>query len=385
MKNYRKIYNPNYLYIITFIFPFVVYSLQWSTLYPPLSASLLMFYVGSFIVYLITGYLSNRIKPFYFSQIPKSSYNVLFVSVILGLYVTEILLFRKIPLLGMLRGDFTYGDDFGIPVIHTLLVSFNSFYCVYLFHQYISKKNKKLLLQFLLLLVPYIILVYRSNILGVFVSCFFIFLLNNKITYKIVLTSVVAVLLIFYGFGFLGNLRSGEGDSTYIARASGATDKFLDGFVPKEYYWTYLYVASPVANLQNNINLTKQNEGSWKVLVLNECFPDFMIKFLPFVHREEKSFYQINSFLNVGTIYVYSFSFLRWEGMLFMFFYFLIFINAYYWLLYRSSRFRIVGMALLFNLIIFANFHNTISYSASSLQLLYPVVFSFLQTKDRII
>ena len=385
MKSYRKIYNPNYLYVITFMFPFVIYSLQWSTLYPPLSASLLLFYLGSFIIYLLTGYLSNRLKPFYFNRISKSSYNTLFVSIILALYLGEIILFRKIPLFGLLRGDFTYGDQFGIPVIHTILVSFNSFYAVYLFHQYISKKNKVLLLQFLLLLLPYILLVYRSNIMGLFVSCFFIFLLNNRITYKIIFTSIVAILLLFYGFGFLGNLRSGQGDSTYIARASGATDQFLESFVPKEYYWTYLYVASPVANLQNNINMTKQDEGGWKVLVLNECFPDFMIKFLPFLHREEKSFYQINSFLNVGTIYVYSFSFLRWKGMMFMFFYFLIFINAYYWVLYRSTRFRVVGMALLFNLIIFANFHNTISYSASSLQLLYPVVFSFLQAKTRII
>jgi hypothetical protein len=363
----------------------VIYSLQWSTLYPPLSASLLLFYLASFVVYLIAGYLSNRLKPFYFNRISRSSYNALFVSIILGLYLLEIILARKIPLFGLLRGDFTYGDRFGIPVIHTFLVSFNSFYAVYLFHQYISKKNKVLLLQFLLLLLPYILLVYRSNIMGLFVSCFFIFLLNNRITYKIILSSIAAVLLTFYAFGFLGNLRSGQGDPTYIARASGATDQFLESFVPIEYYWTYLYVASPVANLQNNMNLTRQDEGGWKVLVLNECFPDFMIKFLPFVHREEKSFYQINSFLNVGTIYVYSFSFLRWKGLIFMFFYFLIFINLYYSVLYRSTRFRVVGMALLFNLIIFANFHNTISYSASSLQLLYPVLFSFLQAKSRII
>ena len=385
MKDLKRIYNPNYLYIISFIFPFIVYSFQWSTIYPPLSSNLLLFYLGSFILYLIAGYFSNKLYPFYYSRIRKSSYNTAFVAAILVLYLGEILIFRKIPLLAIVTGDFTYGDDFGIPVIHTILVSFNSFYCVYLFYQYISKKNKTVLIQFLLLLMPFILLVYRSSILGVFVSCFFIFLLNTRLNFKVIMSSVVTVLLIFYGFGFLGNLRSADGDDTFIARASGATDEFLDGYVPNEYYWTYLYVASPVANLQNNINYTKQDEGDWKLMFLNECFPDFMIKFLPFVQREEKSFYQINEFLNVGTIYVYSFSFLRWKGIIFMFFYLLFFINAYYWLIYRSSRFRIVGMALLFNLIIFANFHNTISYSASSLQLLYPVIFSILQSKTRII
>ncbi len=383
MKDYKKIYNPNYIYILTFIFPFIIYSFGWSTLYPVLSMSLLWFYLASFAIYFITGYITNRMNPFYYNKIDKASYNGFFVSLILGLYFMEIALFRQIPLLGLISGNFSYGDEFGIPVVHTLLVSFNSFYCVYIFHQYISKKDKTLMLQFLLLILPYVLLLYRSNILGIFVSCFFIFLFSTRISYKVVIISVMSVLGIFYTFGFLGNLRSADGDSTYIARASGATEDFLESNVPKEFYWTYLYVASPVANLQNNINYTKQDEGGWNELVLNECFPDFMIKFLPFVDRQEKSFYQINEFLNVGTIYVYGFSFLRWKGMIFMFFYFLFFINLYYVVLYKTKQYRIVGMALLFNMIIFANFHNTISYSASSLQLLYPVIFSFMHFSSR--
>ncbi len=120
----------------------------------------------------------------------------------------------------------------------------------------------------------------------------------------------------------------------------------------------------------------KSPEGSYKDLVMNEFLPAFVTKFI--VDQEPKKFHQINPFLNVGTIYVYSFSYLRWPGILLMFFYFIALINLYYLLIRKSDTYKVTGMAILFNMIIFANFHNTIAYSASSLQLIYPVLFSMV-------
>lgn len=110
--------------------------------------------------------------------------------------------------------------------------------------------------------------------------------------------------------------------------------------------------------------------------MLNEFLPGFVTKFI--VQQEEKRFHQINPFLNVGTIYVYSFSYLRWIGISMMFFYFLLLFNGYYLLVRKSDTYKVTGLAILYNMIIFANFHNTIAYSASSLQLIYPVLFSII-------
>lgn len=377
----KLISNPNFIYIISFIVPFVFYTLEWSTLYPALSSGLFIFYVFTFVVCALLGIFINHIKPFNYSAVPVSNSNRLVLFVMYFLYVVEIIYSRKLPLLGLLTGSFSYSEDsFGIPVIHTFLVSFNTFFSIYLFHQYISNKKRALFYSFILSVLPFILLVYRSSILSVLIGVFVVYLLSReKISGKTVAKSIVGIVFVLYLFGFLGNLRSGQGDRTYIPRSSGATEKFLNGPVPFEFYWSYLYIASPVANLQNNIDHTTRPAGTFKQLAINECLPNFFIKFLPFLQVPVIDFYQINPFLNVGTTYVYSYSYLGWSGMLIFFFYFIILINLYYLIVARSAIYKVTGLAVLFNIIVFANFHNTISYSASSVQMIYPVIFSMLK------
>ena len=89
-------------------------------------------------------------------------------------------------------------------------------------------------------------------------SAFLYFISQKKNIIRKLFVLVAFGITAIYMFGYLGNLRSSNGDPTYIPRASGATDKFLDSKIPKEFYWGYLYIASPVANLQNNINIEKE-------------------------------------------------------------------------------------------------------------------------------
>lgn len=374
----KILYNPNFIYILAFIVPFIFYSLEWSTLYPRLGLSLFVFYLFTILVCGVAGVLLQLCKPFSYRPIGEARGNVAVIISIYLLYAAELLYTGTLPIYALLQGNFKYAEEgFGLPVIHTFLVSFNTFYAIFLFHQYVSTRKRRLLWFFLLVLLPFILLVYRSSILNVLLGALIVFLFHKPvIPLKLILKTIAGVLLVFFLFGFMGNLRSANGDATYIPRASGATEEFLNSYIPKEFYWSYLYVASPVANLQNNINLVKSPEGNYNDLVLNEFLPAFFTKFI--VKAEEKKFHQINPFLNVGTIYVFSFSYLRWTGMILMFLYFLILFNGYYLLIRKSDTYKVTGMAILFNMIIFANFHNTISYSASSLQLIYPVLFSIV-------
>lgn len=383
----KILYNPNFIYIFAFLIPFVFYSFEWSTLYPRLSFSLFLFYLFTFITCAALGVAINLTKPFNYKPIAESNWNIGVIVIIYLFYAAELLYTGTLPIYALLRGQFNYAEEaFGLPVIHTFLVSFNTFYAIFLFHQYISTRKRRLLWLFFLVLLPFILLVYRSSTLNVLLGALIVFLFNKRvIPLSLILRTAAGVILVFFLFGFMGNMRSANGDATYIPRASGATEKFLNSYIPKEFYWSYLYVASPVANLQNNINLVKVPEGTYKDLVLNEFLPAFVTKFV--ITQQEKKFHQINPFLNVGTIYVYSFSYLRWQGIIIMFFYFLALINCYYLLIRKSDTFKVTGMAILINMIIFANFHNTISYSAASLQLIYPVIFSmvaFLINKQKL-
>ncbi|MVN21005.1 O-antigen polymerase [Mucilaginibacter arboris] len=376
----KILFNPNFIYIFSFIVPFVFYSFQWSTLYPRLGMGLLLFYIFTFLICGILGLVINLIKPFKYTKIKESRTNAIIISIIFALYTFEACYSRNIPLIKLLKGTYEYTteDSFGIPVIHTFLVSFNTFYTIYLFHQYISLKKGKLFLFFLISIVPFLLLVYRSSILNILLGTLIVYLLGKReISVMLIFKTIIGVIVVLFMFGYLGNLRSGEGDPTYIPRSSGATEEFLSSSIPKEFYWSYLYVASPVANLQNNINYVRKPEGSYSNLILNEFLPGFFTKF--FIKQDQKEFNQINPFLNVGTMYVYSFSYLRWKGIIFLFLYFIAIVNLYYFLIQKSDTYKVTGLAILFNIIILANFHNTISYSAASIQLIYPVAFSMIK------
>lgn len=377
--------NPNYLFVLLFSIPFIVYSFQWSTLYPPLSTSLLIFFASIFFICLLLGYITNKITPLNYRSISPGNYNTQITILLFFLYFVDLGYSRRLPLLELIRGTFDYSDDhtFGIPVFHTFIVAFNIFFIAYVFHQYISTKNKKYLYQYILLMVPFFLCIFRSFIILSLGSSFIIYLLSKKkISVKTVCILLCVVLFVLWGFGYFGNARSMEGDELALPNATEATASYIDGPIPKEYYWTYIYVASPMANLQNNIIYTKYPEADWKTLIRLECIPEALTKFFApadFYSSDNKPFYQINEFLNVGTVFVYSFSYKRWPGMIFMACYYILLLNCYYLIMRKSERFAIAGISLLCNAIIYSLLHNPISFSVTSMQLIFPIIFSFLR------
>jgi hypothetical protein len=379
--------NPNYLFVALFSIPFIVYSFQWSTLYPPLSRSLLIFFAVVFFICLLLGFLTNKVRPLLYRNILPGDHNGKIIIFLFFFYAVDLGYSRRLPLLELVRGTFDYTDDhtFGIPVFHTIIVAFNIFFIAYVFHQYISTGNKKFLRQYLLLLIPFFLCIFRSFIILSLGSSFIIYLLSKKsISPKIGVALFVAVLFVLWGFGYFGNERSMNGDNTALPNATEATESYMNGPVPKEYYWTYIYVASPMANLQNNIDYTKHPEADWKTLLRLECVPEALTKFFApndYFSSDNKPFYQINEFLNVGTVFVYSFSYKRWPGIIFMAFYYILLLNCYYLVIRKSERFAVVGISLLCNAIIYSLLHNPISFSVTSMQLIFPVIFSFLRSE----
>jgi hypothetical protein len=93
---------------------------------------------------------------------------------------------------------------------------------------------------------------------------------------------------------------------------------------------------------------------------------------------KQRQFKQMNDFLNVGTLYANSYSYFSWMGMALTFCYFIFLVNWYYVLMAKSVLFRVTGIAMMFNLIGYSNFSNTIQFSAFSLQLIYPLILPIL-------
>lgn len=379
----KKLTNPNFIYIITFLIPFLVYSLAWSTIYPVLTNNLLIFYIITFVIALILGVFIDHLPGVNYKKIPAFPLNIPVIVVMFFFYVLDCWYAGFVPLFKFTEDQNVYqgGQNFGIPTFHVLLITFNIFFAVYCFHQFLSNRTWKMLFIYLSTFLPFIFLLQRSSIMYIVIASAFVFFLSQKKLAVTKLVSLIAIMLLaIYSFGYLGNLRSGSGDPTFILRFSGATDKFIESPVPKEFYWGYLYIASPVANLQNNINIEKNVQPDNKGFILFEMIPDFLAKKIAGVFSlQRREFNQINSFLNVGTIYARPFSYFSWAGMLIIFIYLMLLANIYYVVIRKSFKYGTTGIALVCTMVAMANFDNSITYSPFSFPLVYPLVFSILQ------
>ncbi|WNH13972.1 hypothetical protein [Thalassobellus suaedae] len=379
--------NPFYIYLVSFGLVFLLYLLGWSSAFPKLSFGAYAFFSLTFILYLIFGLITEKASIIGYKKIViKKGFTIkkglIVVFFVLGI---EILFEGNSPLFYLLFGgkEIDY-KDFGIKVIHVFFVSFTSFLIVYSFHTLISNKGRKNLVYFILTLLPGIIILNRGMIMIGLFSCFFVFILslNYMIKLKQILLLVMIFLGVLYVFGYLGNLRSANGDSNYIPLKSGATESFMDSPIPKEFYWTYLYGASPVANFQNTINKTETVDYNIISLIVQECLPDFISKRIVSVfNMEEKQIIRIRDWLTVGGVYSKSYAHAKWIGPIILSFYGVFFLLIMMMLVPKRSNFHVTQIAILLAMMFFNTFSNMFVFSGIVLQLVYPIFFRFFENK----
>src|SRR5690606_10176822 len=117
-------------------------------------------------------------------------------------YTIEFIYFGEIPILSLINGiEGVDYKDFGIQSFHVLLISFNSFLIVYLFHCYLSTKRRRIFVYYLIALLPAILVVNRGMFLIGILSSFIVFLMSRKrfLTFKqfVFTTSILLVILYF--------------------------------------------------------------------------------------------------------------------------------------------------------------------------------------------
>lgn len=377
----KKFTNPNFIYIAVFTIPVAVYSLGWSTIYPELTSDLLFFYIKTFVIALIAGVIIDQLPGYVFRPIPVSRYNGAVIVFLYLVYLLNFLYIGYIPLFAFTSGALGYGrEDIGIPGVQLPLVTFTAFFAIYIFHQYLSHRTWKLLLLYLSTFVPFVLMLTRSSIMHVIISSVFMFVISQKrIAAKKVFTVFISGIAALYLFGFLGNIRSAGGDPTLIPKWSGATEEFLESSVPKEFYWSYLYISSPLANVQNNIKHEPRVHPDYKSFVILEMWPNFISKNLAkIIEVSPRWFTQINPWLNVGSMYVQPYSYLSWTGMYVIFIYIMFLMNLYYLIIRRSYLYGATGLSVMFTMIALATFQNSLLNSQFSVPLFFPFLFSIV-------
>jgi oligosaccharide repeat unit polymerase len=380
----KLIVNPYIVYSISFLITILIYTFHWSDLYPHLSFELFLFLAGTASVGIIIGVLLHTTNYLSYKNVFYSPYLLWFVTILILIsYLLECAYMGVIPLLAILnRTGYDY-TSFGIPVFHVVVVTFSSFWTVFVFHNFVSHKKKHLFLCFFLCLFPAILIFNRGMLMMNLGSSFFVLFMSSKNIRKLILRVSVIIIAILFLFGIAGNVRvtGDQSVNTIILDWGHATNAFRNSIIPKEFFWAYLYITSPLANVQETINhhdITSFSLHKFGTFINRSFLPDFIWKRnIYFIHPYEHVD-QISPAFTVGTVYGTSFAYLGWWGVGLMYLYILCFNLFVILTISKRSSFFVTGIAILDCIMLFNIFDNMFSFSGLSLQLIYPIFFGLL-------
>lgn len=392
-----SIWNPFFVYILGVSISLLVYQFGWSNILPELSFELLLFLSLTFLYSFFFGCYVYKKKIITYQEITyDKNISPIAFCILIG-FLSEFIHSKQIPILSILAGKEYDYTTFGIKSFHVFLVTFCSFYSVYVFHVFLStKKMKYIAIYFLLLTMPLLIYNRGMFLLNISSSIFVYLFSIRKLYFKFIVGLILLILPLLYLFGIAGNIRvmhqAGRNEnitsSDIILNIGDAKSSFRESIIPKEYFWAYIYISSPLANLQKTITDSDSVDFTFCRLlsfVNFEILPDFISKRISgFLEGKKMKINQITQALTVGTMYAGSYVYLNWLGLVLMFAYTIFAAFIYIILLKRDSAFFITGIAILNTVVLFNIFSNMFSFTGMSFQLVYPLIFSFLRKRRKI-
>lgn len=385
----KFITNPYFIYSVAFSFVLLFYFFGWSELYPNLSIGLVFFFIISIIISLFFSLYFNKINYFSYSNIIYSHKQLWLITgfILLG-YLFEFKYVGLVPLFAILKGSKYEYTEFGVPTFHVFIVIFNSFWAVFISHNLISSKKASLLIPYLLCLVPSILIFNRGMFLLIIASSIFVLLMSSKNLIKLAFKILILLIGLLFLFGIAGNIRVSKGKNAndLILKLGRASRSFKNSIIPKEFFWTYLYTTSPVANLQETLNKHQVSELTVEkvaVFINSDILPDFLAKRNVYLFKQREPIDQISSAFTVGSVYARSCAYFGYLGLVIMFVFGLIFNLVTIAMLNKQSIFFVSGVAILNSITFFSIFDNMFIFAGLVLQLIFPIIFGGLAIKNR--
>jgi hypothetical protein len=377
------IVNPFYLYCISFSLAITVYVWGWSSIFPKLSVGLILFFIVSFILFIVAGYIFSKKNSILFISYRFNLYlNDLIFGVIILLGLVNILYMGYLPVL-----DRSYNyREFGMPVIDPVFNTLSIFFSVFFFQTYLRHRKKRFLIYFLIILIVQILLFRRSTIMWIFASSSFLYLLfKQRISILVIIAGIICIPFLSYCFGLYGNTRSNLTKS-FVLNDLGASNTFKDMGINYNHYMTYLYISSPLANLQENIDRGKGflNREDVKDFIFYSLMPvSVTIRLEKPLNITPPACNLINPELIVGSLFMISYFTLGWLGMIIMLIFLFVFIVLCLFLIKIWNTFFATTLSILsttISLLIFSNFLNRLDVIL--MLFIYPVFFHFVYTMN---
>jgi hypothetical protein len=321
----RCLANPFAAYAAGFLIAMAVYSLEYSDLYPPLQPSLVSFLLVTCVICICLACGVGAIEDTCQYGYESLQVHMVVFLVLMGLFSAECVYSGGVPLLSAATGGDSDYQTFGIPTVNVAFIGFSLFYAVYWFDLYLLRYGRVFLAFSLIAASTSILIVHRGGFIIDLVAAVFVYIQRRGLGRKLIVSFSAIVAAMLWGFGLLGDLRThGLTGESLILDIGKASDKFLDSNIPTEFFWPYLYISSPLSNLQLNISdrVATDKPALYSEL---ELLPDFVSKRLvpedavpatmPLLVTEQ---------LTVSTMYGRAFLLMGWLGLFLSFMYFVI-------------------------------------------------------------
>jgi hypothetical protein len=236
-------------------------------------------------------------------------------------------------------------------------------------------------------LIIQILLFRRSTIVWILTSATFLYVLRNPRVRLLYLIAAFVLIPVFsYGFGKYGAFRSNLSTS-FIINDLEASAAFTNTGISPAHYLTYLYIASPLANLQKNIDDADGflNKKDFKSFIFYAIVPESLtIRLARHLNLSPPECSLITHNLIVGSFFMVGFYTLGWPGMLGLLMFLVVFIFLCQSIITKWDTFRNTTSAILLTtvaLLIFTNFLNRLDVIL--MLFIYPVLFHFLYRRKQ--
>ena len=238
----------------------ILYNFKLSMFNQGLDVGLLLFIIFTIVSSFLIGFFSKGKFKYVNKAIDYGLKPIIFIVI---LFILNFIYAKSIPLFSIIAGNSAYREFNSIPILYVVLNGISFYYGINYFNAYLNLNDHKgrNLTSFLIINVLYLLVFSRSTILFLITGALILYVMSKrenivnkkKVKKKKYVLIVISVFLVLYFFGFLGNIRSGfkYNDNSYIQRIGLYT--YYPKFLPKQFMWSYSYLTSPLANLNNNV------------------------------------------------------------------------------------------------------------------------------------
>lgn len=259
--------NPFYLAVVLWLVLASLYLLQWSDYCSGLNMSLCLFLIYMIALLVLAGYVlekktssSKRLSDFDTGYETRRTTIILIVVLTLGMVLKG-----NVPLLNMSKGLTYTAVNVGIPFVGALASAYAMFHSFRLSFLFFTSRKLTYLLECLAIFLCYFLMFQRQNMVVCALGFWFAFFnarmrASSFSVSRIAKLIVIAFVLLAIGlfvFGAIGNYRFGIWDwnDSSMIEALGLMNDRWPKWLPGEYFWFYIYMVTPLGNLNSNISM----------------------------------------------------------------------------------------------------------------------------------